>query len=567
MGIDITVKIGGQAGQGIQTVGQLLAWVCQKAGLYLMAVNDFESRIRGGHSFFQIRISDRPVQAPHHRVNLLVALDKRTVDLHRAELVAGGLTLVDQDAESTGADAVAVPFVELAKKAGDRITSNTVAAGACLALLGAPLGLFKETLSSRFEKKGGEVLGQNLKAAEHGYRAVKEASFKWSFDWSASSSKRILMEGAQAIALGALAGDCRVGAFYPMSPATGIMAHLANFSDRFPLVVEQAEDEIAAVNMAIGASFAGVRAMTATSGGGFALMTEGLGLAAITETPIVIVNAQRPGPATGLPTRTAQADLHFVIRASQDEFPRFVFAPGTMQEAFELTARAFHLSEKYQVPAIVLSDQYLNDSLFVLEKPFKAPKAVRRFIVGDDKIKDASAYRRFEVTPSGVSPRAIPCRGQALVVVSSDEHREDGHISEIIQDRLAMVDKRNAKLPRMRKEMKPPQGYHDDNGDTLLVGWGSTRGAIQEAVDLLRKAGLKIGSLHFTDLWPFPNHAVEKRLAGKSKIIMVEQNATAQLGQLIRQQTGIDFFKAVLKYDGRPFYPIEIVRAVKKYLR
>lgn len=562
MKIDISIKIGGQAGQGIQTVGQLLALVCRQAGLYVMAVNDFESRIRGGHSFFQIRISDRPVQAPDHRVHLLVALDEKTAQVHAAELVPGGIILMEQEA-GLNRDVVPVPFIELAKQAGARITSNTVAAGACLALLGAPFSIMKQILSEQFGRKSSDILKKNIKAAELGFAAVKETSFKWAFSWKKTRPRGILMEGSKAVALGALAGDCRVAAFYPMSPATSIMGHLASFAARCPVVVEQAEDEIAAVNMVIGASFAGARAMTATSGGGFALMVEGLGLAAITETPIVIVNAQRPGPATGLPTRTAQADLHFVIRASQDEFPRFVFAPGTPKEAYDITARAFTLSEKYQVPAIVLVDQYFNDSLFTIEKPLAAPRKIERFIVGDKDMKDPAAYQRFAVTLSGVSPRALPCIGKALVVVSSDEHREDGHISETISDRIQMVDKRQAKWPAMLSEMHPPQGYHEDS-DILLIGWGSTKGAIREAVDQLREKGLDAGSLHFTDLWPFPDSAVKTALQKKKKIFVVEQNTTAQLGQLIRQQTGLGYTGAILKYDGRPFYPNEIIEGVQK---
>ncbi|MDF1592293.1 MAG: 2-oxoacid:acceptor oxidoreductase subunit alpha [Desulfobacterales bacterium] len=561
MKIDISIKIGGEAGQGIQTVGQLLALVCQ-AGMYVMAVNDFESRIRGGRSFFQVRISDRPVQAPDHRIHLLVAMDDKTVQTHAAEMVPGGIILMEKGA-GPNKKAVSVPFIELAKQAGARITSNTVAVGACLALLGAPFSIMKRILSEQFSQKSRDILEKNIKAAELGFGAVKGTSFKWAFSWKKTRPRGILMEGSKAVALGAMAGDCRVGAFYPMSPATSIMAHLASFAGQCPVVVEQAEDEIAAVNMVIGAAFAGARAMTATSGGGFSLMVEGLGLAAITETPIVIVNAQRPGPATGLPTRTAQADLHFVIRASQDEFPRFVFAPGTPEEAYDMTARAFNLSEKYQVPAIVLVDQYFNDSLFTIEKPLAAPRNIERSIVGDKDMKDPGAYQRFAITPSGVSPRALPCKGKALVVVSSDEHREDGHISETISDRVRMVDKRQAKWPAMLSEMRPPQGYHGDS-DILLIGWGSTKGAIQEAVDGLREKGLDAGSLHFTDLWPFPDSAVKTALQKKKKIIMVEQNTTAQLGQLIRQQTGLDFSGAILKYDGRPFYPKEIIEGVQK---
>ena len=566
MSIDITIRIGGEAGQGIQTVGHLLAFVCQEAGLYIMAINDFESRIRGGHSYFQIRICNKPVHAPHHKVHLLVALNQETYDLHRKELDSDGFAVMDKKEEPVEENILTVPFADLAKEAGGKIFLNTVAAGVCLALLGAPLDLCKSVLAKQFGEKGPDVLEKNYRAVELGYKAVKDVSFKWAFEWKPDTPKGSLIDGSKAVALGALAGDCRLAAFYPMSPATGIMTHLTSFSDRFPLVVEQAEDEIAAVNMIIGAAFAGVRAMTSTSGGGFCLMTEGLGLAGITETPIVIVDAQRPGPATGLPTRTAQGDLHFVIRASQDDFPRFVFAPGTPDEAFEITSRAFHLSEKYQVPSIILMDQYLADSLFTTEKRLTAPEYVERFIVQDDDIKDPTEYKRFAITANGVSPRALPCAGNALVVISSDEHSEDGHISEAIDDRISMVDKRNAKVPYMIKEMNPPKEYHGESG-ILLVGWGSTKGAIREAVDLLRGEGIDVGCLNFVDLWPLPSDKVKTALNKGKRFFVVEQNSTAQFGQLIKEQTGLVHSGAILKYDGRPIYPNEIVEGFKKFER
>jgi len=566
MNIDITIKIGGEAGQGIQTVGHLLALACREAGLYIMAINDFESRIRGGHSFFQIRISNKPVHAPHHKVHLLVAFNQETYDLHRKELDPDGLTVMGKKEEPVEENILIIPFGELAKEAGGKIFLNTVAAGACLSLLGAPLELCKSILAKQFKGKSPDVLEKNYRAAELGYQAVKDASFKWLFKWKPDTLKGLLIDGSKAVAFGALAGDCRLAAFYPMSPATGVMTHLSSFSDRFPLVVEQAEDEIAAVNMIVGAAFAGVRAMTSTSGGGFCLMTEGLGLAGITETPIVIVNAQRPGPSTGLPTRTAQGDLHFVIRASQDDFPRFVFAPGTPDEAFEITSRAFHLSEKYQVPSIILTDQYLADSLFTTEKELTAPEYVERFIVQDDDIKEPAKYKRFAITANGVSPRALPCTGKALVVISSDEHREDGHITEAIDDRISMVDKRSAKIPYMIKEMNPPKEYHGESG-ILIVGWGSTKGAIKEAVDLLRGEGKDVGCLHFVDLWPFPSEKLKAALNKGKKFYIVEQNSTAQFSQLIKMQTGLVHSEAILKYDGRPIYPNEIVEGFKQFER
>jgi 2-oxoglutarate ferredoxin oxidoreductase subunit alpha len=562
MSIDITVKIGGEAGQGIQTVGQLLALTCQQAGLYVFAINDFESRIRGGHSFFQVRISDQQVRAPSHRVNMLICLDHRTLELHRSEVVPDGIIMMAAKDAGNEQGVLSIPVFTLAEKAGGSITANTVAAGACLALLGAPLELFLEIIEKQFAGKSSEISGQNTQAAQLGFQAVSGAAFSGSFSWSRQKQKGMLMEGSQSVALGALAGDLRFAAFYPMSPATSIMTHLAAVADSFSLMVEQAEDEIAAANMIVGASFAGARSMTATSGGGFCLMVEALGLAAMTETPVVMVNAQRPGPATGLPTRTGQGDLHFVISASQDEFPRFVFAPGSPEEAYRITARALALAEKYQVPAIILVDQYLLDSLYIIEQEFSVPERIERYIVDGD----GAGYKRYAVTADGVSPRRLPCKGSALVVANGNEHSEDGHTTEEIAERNKMLQKRMAKVPHMLQEMPPPRVYHGD-ARTMLAGWGSTAGVIQEAVDLLRSDGLDCGALHFSGIWPFPAEAVKQALGKASKIFVVENNATGQFGQLLRQELLRAPDGLILKYDGRPFYPVEIVNKFKELTR
>ncbi len=565
MSVDVTVIIGGEAGQGIQTVGSLLAGCCHAAGLYTLAVNHFESRIRGGHSFIQVRISDRPLRAPHHRIHLLVAMDERTYPLHKEELVEEGVAILGKEPDDPPDGAIHISFEDLAKEAGGRIAANTVAAGACLAVLGAPEGLLAAELEALFEGKDPKILDMNKAAAKLGREAVKTSAFTGVFAGKGDKLPGRLIEGTEAIALGALAADCRFGAFYPMSPATGIMAHLTERMGDFPLVVEQAEDEIAALNMVIGAAFAGARAMTATSGGGFSLMTEALGFAAMSETPVVVVNAQRPGPATGLATRTGQADLMFMIHASQDEFPRFVFAPADPAEAFALTAKAFDLSEKHQVPAIVMADQYLCDSLFWSDAAFDTAGEATRTIVEDKDMKDPAAYRRYAVTESGVSPRALPCRGKALVTACSEEHDEDGHLTEEIEERIKMTDKRNGKSAQMEKEMDGPDVRHAGS-EVLLVGWGTARGAIAEAVALLRDDGHDVGCVCFSELWPFPKDAAARALEGAGRFVMVEQNTTAQLGRVIRMETGLAAAGAVLKYDGRPLYPNDIVRGVLPHL-
>jgi len=565
MGIDVTVTIGGAAGQGIQTVGDLMAQTCRLAGLYVMAVNDFESRIRGGHSFMQIRVSDKPVNAPRRPIHLLVALNKETYSLHQSEIAENGIILMDQQEPGKEKNVISVPFTQIAKESGGKIMANTVAAGACLSLLGEPSFRLEQVLKRRFAKQNSELLNNNINAARKGYEAVKGIDYKWRFDWPSQSPQGKLLSGSQALALGILSADCRLAFFYPMSPATDVMVHLAGFSTNLPIVVEQAEDEISAINMVIGASFAGVRSVTATSGGGFSLMTEGLGLAGITETPVVIINAQRPGPATGLPTRTAQGDLHFVIHAAQDEFPRFVLAPHSVNHGFDTVIRAFDLADKYQVPVILLVDQYFNDSLWITDRELAVPKQINRHIVRDEDMDDPAGYKRFLLTESGISPRALPCQGKALVAVAADEHSEDGHMSEAASDRNHMVNKRQRKMQKMLDEMNGPQTYHGDSR-TLLVGWGSTFGIVREAVDLLRSDGFDVGAAHFSDIWPFPADKVHDALAKCERFFMVEQNFSSQMGVLIRQQTGLLFEQAILKYDGRPILPDDIARRAKTFL-
>ncbi len=568
MGIDVTVTIGGAAGQGIQTVGDLLAGVCHRAGLYLMVINDFESRIRGGHSFMQIRISDQPVGAPDDRNHLLVALNRETFDIHASQLFQGGRILMEVASNGRPEQAgnvVDVGFAYLAEDAGGKIMINTVAAGAALGMLGAPAALVDQVIEDAFGEKSQSVVENNKKAAKSGFDAVSEIPFDWKFDWPDREPRGKMASGAQALALGALAADCRVAAFYPMSPATGILVHMVPFMDRFPLVVEQAEDEIAAINMAIGASFAGVRAMTATSGGGFSLMVEGIGLAGITETPLVVINAQRPGPATGLPTRTAQGDLHFVIHAAQDEFPRFVFAPRTLDEAFETVVRSFHLAEKYQVPAIVLVDQYFTDSVSIASEQWRIPESIERFVISDADMEDPAEYKRFAITESGVSPRAVPCAGKARVMVTGNEHREDGHLSEAITDRNGQVDKRSRKMRHMAKEMRGPETMFPD-ARLLLVTWGSADGVIREAVSRLRSESYDVGAVFFSDIWPFPAAKTAAVLSGCEHFITVELNASSQLGGLIRQHTGLRAASAIVQYDGRPLRLCSVVSETKQYM-
>lgn len=611
MKTDITVKIGGEAGQGIQTIGTLLAEVCHSAGLFIFSIDDFESRIRGGHSFNLLRISNEAIMAPGHIPDILVALDQKTMSLNKDMLAADSLVILNADTDPgtnnidnttinnddteiskkndlpNNQTILRLPLKGLAKEAGGLITANTVAAGCIFSVLGTPFEMLENLLIKKFKAKGEKIINLNLNAARKGYEAAGKARYHAQFDWEPCTTDRIVINGARAAGLGALASDCRFFPFYPMSPATGVISSIASYAGKLPVVVEQAEDEIAAVNMAIGASFAGVRSLTSTSGGGFCLMTEGIGLAAMTETPLVVVNAQRPGPATGLPTRTAQSDLLFVLNASQDDFPRFVLAPGTPAETFKTMKRAFHLSEKYQVPGIILLDQFLATSQVTQENIFQVDDEIERFILTDNDIESPETYKRYEITEDGISPRALPCMGDIMVRATGNEHNEKGEISEDATNRINMSQKRASKLLAMIKEMAPPEiscsriscGHSSfeaeqgsirekesaDKNDSVnsdkkffLTGWGSSKGVIIEACEILRTRGFDIGYILFKDIWPMDADSI-RSLLGNKQLIMVEQNSNCQMGRLIAQETGILYHAAILKDDGRPFYPEYIV--------
>ena len=377
------------------------------------------------------------------------------------------------------------------------------------------------------------------------------------------TGRRMLLTGNDAICLGAIAAGCKFMAAYPMTPAGSIMEYLAAKSGELGIVMVHAEDEIAAVNMTIGAGYAGVRAMTATSGSGFCLMVEGLGLAGITETPVVMIDAQRPGPAVGLPTRTEQGDLQFVLHAHHGDFPRAVLAPRNVEDAFGVTIRAFNWAEKYQLPVIILTDHHLATSYATVE-PFEigGVNIERGLIYRGEGAPEK--YRRHEVTKSGVSPRAFPGLSRALVVTDCDEHDEAGHLTEDAATRTAQVQKRLRKMVGLKQEISRPFTYGRKKAETSLIGWGSTGGAIQEAVDILRREGRSVNMLQLNELWPFPTAAVSDVLGVATNTYVIESNATGQLARLIKTETGRDVSGKILRFDGRPLTPAFIAEAAKK---
>jgi 2-oxoglutarate ferredoxin oxidoreductase subunit alpha len=569
MSPDINFMVGGEAGQGVQSMGFILAKAFARGGYHVFADQDYESRVRGGHNFLRVRISDSKVEAISEEVHVLLALNRETIELHRRELVRGGVTVFDGESLKNVEDGGAlfsVPLEKLAEeKAGAKLMANTVALGVALGLVHYDPEILAGVLREHFGT--GEKGEGNVKAAAAGYEYAAN-NFKGKFKQSLSplsDKKSMLINGNEAMALGAIAAGCTFMAAYPMTPATSIMEYLASKSDELGLVVVQPEDEISAVNMIIGAAFAGARAMTATSGGGFCLMVEGLGLAGITETPIVVVIGQRAGPAIGLPTRTEQGDLQFALHASHGEFPRAVLAPATIEDAFRLTVKAFNLAEKYQLPVILLTDQHLASSYSTTDK-FDLSKVTidRGLLLTKEEIVRLGEYKRHQITPSGISPRAVPLEENALVATDADEHDEEGHLIEDAETRTQMMLKRLRKLDSLRDEIQGPRIYGPQKAETALIGWGSTYGALKEAVDILRGDGLDVNLLHLNELWPFPAEAVTTALDKVRQSFVVENNATGQLARLIRSESGNKVTGGILKFDGRPFTPALIVSELKK---
>ncbi len=554
-GETFNILIGGEAGQGLVTLGQLLAKSLVRSGYAVVVTQSYQSRIRGGHNTFAVRFGPGEIAAPREDVDLLIGLDQATVTLHRDELVSGGSLVADEAFDPGGIPCLRVPYRRLAP---GRFV-NVVALGVIGSLLGLDEELVARTVEDMFGKKKSQAVEENR-------RALSEA-FQWAAGQDAGQHeltpvtapiRRLMMNGNEAIALGALSAGVKFCSFYPMTPSTSIALNLIARADRMGLVVEQAEDEIAAVNMAIGASFAGAPSMVATSGGGFALMAEGVSLAAMTETPLVIVVAQRPAPATGLPTRTEQGDLEFVLHAGHGEFPRAIFAPGTVKECFSLVRKSFELAERYQGPVFLLTDQFLGDSYRAVEAfDLSGLAAVG---AGAAAGETTTPYRRYAFVEHGVSPRLLPGVTRHLVVADSDEHTEDGHITEDLSIRVRMVEKRLRKGEGMLAEVVPPERAGDNPPDLLLLSWGSSKGAVAEAASLLREQGGRVGTLHFSQVWPLVAEQFLPALRAARRVVCVEGNATGQLARLIRRETGFEVRERVLRYDGLPLTPQYILR-------
>ncbi|MEN4018986.1 MAG: 2-oxoacid:acceptor oxidoreductase subunit alpha [Methanobacterium sp.] len=576
-GEDVSIVLCGEAGQGIQTVEAILVQAVKLGGYNVFSSKEYMSRIRGGENSTQIRVSSKRISAYVDRIDILVAISKGAIDHLKKRISENTIIIGDEDTlkDVVRPDVIKIPFLKIAKNIGGPIYANIIAAGVLSRILNIDFQIFEECITAMFARKGEKILEGDLKASAEGYKIgeelLKSAKINIEIEKNDGIRDEILLNGTDVFGYGCLAGGVKFMSSYPMTPSTSLQVFIAQYSKDFDIIFEQAEDEIAAINMGLGASYAGARALAATSGSGFALMSEAVGLSGMIETPIVLYIGQRPGPAVGLPTRTAQEDLNLVLYSGPGETPRAIFAPGNFEDAFYMTQRAFNIADKYQIPVFILSDQYMVDIYYNIpslmtkdveietheHSVFGAPKSK---ILWDYIVKTDENYRRFEITEDGVSPRGIPGFGEGFVVVDSDEHDEEGHITEDLNLRTEMVEKRLKKLEGIKKDVVPPELIGPSDYKILIIGWGSTYGPIKETLDNLQSND--IAFLYFKQVYPLHKDTL-KFVEKAQKTIIFENNANSQFGNLIKLETGFEIHEKALKYNGMPFSVEEVTEHLK----
>jgi 2-oxoglutarate ferredoxin oxidoreductase subunit alpha len=571
-------KVGGQQGEGIESTGEIFSIALNRLGYYLYGYRHFSSRIKGGHTNNKIRVSTTPVRSIADDLDILVAFDQESIDFNFHELRDGGIVIADAKfnptiPESEGVTLYAVPFTDIATNLGTSLMKNMVAVGASSAVLGIDIDVYGEVVREIFGRKGQQVVEKNMEAIRAGAQYMKEQlgdrmqTMKLA---KADGKKRMFMIGNDAIALGAIAGGARFMAAYPITPASEIMEYLIKKLPELGGAVIQTEDEIAACTMAIGANYAGARAFTASAGPGLSLMMESIGLAGMTETPLVIVDTQRGGPSTGLPTKQEQSDLLAMIYGTHGEIPKIVMAPSTVEEAFYDMIEAFNLAEEYQCPVIFLSDLQLSLGKQTVE-PLEYDKIeIRRgkLVTGElPPLEKKDDFKRYEITEDGISPRVLPGVPNGIHHVTGVEHAESGRPSEAAGNRKAQMEKRFRKLQHIQFKTPVHKNVKHDEADLLIVGFISTRGAIEEAIERLEQDGVKVNHAHIRLLHPFPTEEVLPLVEAAKKVVVVEQNATGQLANILKMNVGhAEKIASVLKYDGNPFLPNEVYTKCKELL-
>jgi len=562
---DVSIVICGEAGQGIQTVESILVQAIKMGGYHVFSSKEYMSRVRGGENSTEIRISSQRLNSYVERIDILLALSDGAIDHLNQRITSETLILGDEKnlKSVTEYDTITIPLFKSAEELGGPIFSNVIVAGVISRVLNISSEIFNEIITRMFSRKGEKIVEKDLEAGKKGHeigeQLVKSGKIKIQLTKDPQIKYELLLSGTEAVGLGCLAGGCNFMSSYPMTPSTPLQMFMAQNGVEFDLIFEQAEDEIAALNMSIGAFYAGARSMIATSGSGFALMEEAVGLSGMIETPVVIYVGQRPGPAVGLPTRTSQEDLNLTLYSGPGEFARIIFAPGNFEDAFKLSQIAFNLADKYQIPVFILSDQYFAECYYNIPSLDLSDLKIENHIVKTDE-----NYKRYQLTPDGVSPRGIPGFGVGVVVVDSDEHDEEGHITEDLDLRAKMVEKRfTKKMEKIREELIPPELVGNEDYEILVLGWGSTYGTIKEVVNELDSD--KIAFLHFKQVYPLSSDT-GKYLKKALKTIIFENNINSQFGNLIKLELGFDIDETVLKYDGMPFSVEEVTNNLKKFL-
>ncbi|OGK14601.1 hypothetical protein A3H80_04385 [Candidatus Roizmanbacteria bacterium RIFCSPLOWO2_02_FULL_37_19] len=572
-------KIGGEAGFGIMTTGLDFAKIATRQGYQIAGYMEYPSLIRGGHNTYEIHISVDKLHSSKYHIDVLVCLNKETFDLYKKRLSPDSIVFYDKEMfEITDQNITALhlPLKETLKNENAPVfMMNTITIGASMAVFNWPLEVHHAMIEKTFGKKGEEVVSINKKMSQIGYDYVKQhypdKSFP-AFQARKTDDTNLVMTGNDAFSLGALIGDCRLYSAYPMTPTSTVLTRMAEYAEKVGIVVRHAEDEISVINTALGSAFAGVRSSVGTSGGGFALMTESLSFAGVAEIPVVIFLGQRPGPATGMPTWTEQGDLLFAVHAGHGEFPKIVLAPGNLEEMYSLTAEAFNLADRYQTPVIVISDKHVNESIWstskIALKLFSKSYEVDRGKIASEFSNlqsQISNYKRYQFASDGISPMLIPGLQGHFYQANSYEHIEDGHTTELSKSRVQQVNKRNKKeITYLKNHFKGPEIIGDINtSDVVFVSWGSNKGSILDAMQLLKEVGKTTSLIHFTHLFPLDEKAIQKVFKLKKRYILIENNSHGQFGRLLRQQTGIDIEEKLLKYDGRQIFREEIIDYLK----
>ena len=571
---DFTLAIGGEAGQGIATPGDILARIFIRRGLHMYTYNAYQSIIRGGHILLFMRVSDQQIDNHGDKVDLLVCLNQDTMDRHLSLIGPGSTVVYNADTiipgnVPTGVQLCPLPVKELTESR-NRLIQNTIAVGSVMALMGQDFDVLKDSLSFRFARAGQEVVDENIAAAQAGFDYANENLTIETDQVPAGPKPLAMWAGNEAVALGGAAAGVKFYAAYPMSPATGVLHWMAQNARDLGIMVRQIEDEIGVANMVIGAAHAGARSMCATSGGGFALMTEAVGAAGMMEIPVVFIDVQRAGPSTGVPTKTEQGDLWQALGASQGDFPKFIVAPTSALDAYKTMPELFNLTDKYQCPGMVLIDLLIGEGRvsFDPDEIDMQPAIDRGALITETA--QQNGYKRYEDTESGISPRAIAGVEGYVHVVATDEHDEDSTLlSDEFTDptkRRMMVEKRGRKMSTVLDDVPAPKLEGPDDADVTLIGWGSTWGVIKEAVELLQEQGVNVNHLPVKWIVPFHTDAVTEIVNSAKRTIVVENNYSGQFYRYMRSETGLSVDGHIRKYDGEPFAPHHIVEGVLEHL-